>query len=442
MRSKLFLFLIIGVIYYAFLEHNCYAQWYLQAVVSTNDLHAIKVLNSNTVYVVGENEIIARTTNEGGNWIIVHEENSGELFSLDFINENTGFAGGYSDNLNSGIIYKTTNGGNNWAGVLIDSVNIWSLHFIDAYTGIAGGWEVSMAYNFVNSNSGVARQSKSIHSLIYLTTNGGNNWDRIDINTVYEVSDLSFIDASTGWGTGWSLNGEKLVKTTNGGINWNLIWSGEIYDVYSIFFINANTGWITGDRLILKSTNGGSNWFYQIIPYTQGIPELYESYFINESTGWVVGDGSTILKTTNGGENWGGQANPGQSWLWDVYFNNENTGWVVGGNGRILKTTNGGGPIGIQPISTNIPEEYLLYQNYPNPFNPVTTIRFDVPKTSFVKLAVYDILGKENETIIDEQLSSGTYEIQWNASGYTSGVYFYKIRAGDYVSTKKMVLLK
>ncbi|RPI18343.1 MAG: T9SS C-terminal target domain-containing protein [Ignavibacteriae bacterium] len=96
----------------------------------------------------------------------------------------------------------------------------------------------------------------------------------------------------------------------------------------------------------------------------------------------------------------------------------------------------------VKKISTGIPLEYKLDQCFPNPFNPVTTIRFEIPKTSVVKLVIYDILGREAAVLIDEKLNTGIYNAEWDASALSSGVYFYRFSADDFVSTKKMVLLK
>ena len=98
--------------------------------------------------------------------------------------------------------------------------------------------------------------------------------------------------------------------------------------------------------------------------------------------------------------------------------------------------------IGIQPIANEIPTAFELYQNYPNPFNPITNIRFDLHKSSQVKLVIYNILGKEVATLMNENLSAGSYEIDWDGSGYPSGVYFYKMVADDFVQTRKLVLMK
>jgi len=97
---------------------------------------------------------------------------------------------------------------------------------------------------------------------------------------------------------------------------------------------------------------------------------------------------------------------------------------------------------GSKNLSGEIPVKYNLYQNYPNPFNPNTNIKFEIPRSSLVKLIVYDILGKEIATLVNDKLNSGSYEVDWDALGYSSGVYFYRINAGEYVDVKKMLLIK
>ncbi|MBE2228141.1 MAG: T9SS type A sorting domain-containing protein [Ignavibacteria bacterium] len=98
--------------------------------------------------------------------------------------------------------------------------------------------------------------------------------------------------------------------------------------------------------------------------------------------------------------------------------------------------------IGISTISNEIPARYNLYQSYPNPFNPVTSIKFDISNTSNVKLTIYDITGRKVQELINGELKAGTYKAEWNASRFASGVYFYTLSSGDYVQTKKMMLVK
>lgn len=126
-----------------------------------------------------------------------------------------------------------------------------------------------------------------------------------------------------------------------------------------------------------------------------------------------------------------------------VFFNPYNTGevWVTsfGGGLRV-----GNSVVGIEPISSVIPEKFALQQNYPNPFNPSTKIQFSIPKSSGVNvnLTIYDILGAEVSVIINEKLQAGEYEVTFDASNYSSGIYFYRLISDNFTETNKMILMK
>jgi hypothetical protein len=96
----------------------------------------------------------------------------------------------------------------------------------------------------------------------------------------------------------------------------------------------------------------------------------------------------------------------------------------------------------IEQVSDLIPKEIQLNQNYPNPFNPSTTVEFAIPKAGYVTLKVFDALGKEIATLASEELGPGYFTARWNASNVPSGIYFYRLQAGEYVETMKMILLK
>jgi len=96
----------------------------------------------------------------------------------------------------------------------------------------------------------------------------------------------------------------------------------------------------------------------------------------------------------------------------------------------------------VEDEGTEIPLSFRLEQNYPNPFNPSTKISWQIPVGNWQTLKIYDMLGNEVATLVDEYKPAGTYEIEWNASGLPSGVYFYQLQAGDFIETKKMLLLK
>jgi hypothetical protein len=160
-------------------------------------------------------------------------------------------------------------------------------------------------------------------------------------------------------------------------------------------------------------------------------------------TNWDLGD--VFYWSTDSGVTW--QLRDSMQFIYPIHINriffaDTLNGWAVGNGGTILHTTNGGVSFVEEEEINEVPTEFLLSQNYPNPFNPSTKIKYSVPQSSNVMIKVFDILGKEIETLINEEKPIGTYEITWYAEGLPSGVYFYQLKAGDYMSVKKMILLK
>ena len=127
---------------------------------------------------------------------------------------------------------------------------------------------------------------------------------------------------------------------------------------------------------------------------------------------------------------------PGIDTLWLTEAIGHSNGWNWGTEKRIIVRS----PLGVE--NENNPVQFKLNQNYPNPFNPATTINFEIPVRSDVKITVLDIAGREVETIINSQMQPGSHSVSWNAANYSSGVYFYKIETGSFVDAKKMLLIK
>ena len=96
----------------------------------------------------------------------------------------------------------------------------------------------------------------------------------------------------------------------------------------------------------------------------------------------------------------------------------------------------------VEKYTSEIPSQFELSQYYPNPFNPTTTIVFSLPKRSFVTLKVYDAIGREVSNLVSEELGEGKYSVPWNGKGLASGVYYYRLQAGEFVATKKLLLLR
>jgi len=248
------------------------------------------------------------------------------------------------------------------------------------------------------------------------------------------------------------------MRTTNAGLTWDTVLNTGSATLYGLTFADNQTGYCAGYGFnwdIYKTTNSGINWS----GIYNGSVALLDIKAVDTINVFSIGYSGTILKTSNGGANWVQQISSVTKALRGLYFINSNTGWITGDTGMLLKTTNGG-ITAIRPVSSEIPEKFSLSQNYPNPFNPATKIKFSLPSPSKggiynVTLDIYDLLGKKIASLIsigNEGLSPGIYEIEFDGSNYSSGVYYYKLVVGDasllkagstgFTETKKMMLIK
>jgi len=428
----------------------------------------------NSIWLGSAYSQILRSSNGGANFVFQNQAASWR--SIAWSSPQNGWAvAGYNGASNFTI--RTTNGGTNW--------------FYDF--SAPGGAKII----FVNQSTGFTLWDGNGGS-VWRTTNGGTNWTRNYILLPAWAADLFFIDGNTGWACGGS---GGIRYTTNGGVSWTTQTSGTTQYVDKIFFTSANEGWAcggygSGSGFIIYTTNGGTNWTSQT-PITTMHNE--QMWFVNNQQGFVAGVNGGTAKTTDGGKNWISGGSIPNPYVEAMYMLDSLTGWLVGrnqtgggqnGKGYIYKTTDGSiswnldftadlvngslegicvdpnnyvwavgnhdyilkysQSVGIIKISELV-KDFKLYQNYPNPFNPSTIIRFQIPNSENGKwkiengkitLKIYDILGKEIETLINEKLNPGTYEATFNASQYPSGVYFYRLTTEGYNETKKMILLK
>jgi photosystem II stability/assembly factor-like uncharacterized protein len=329
--------------------------------------------------------------------------------------------------LNKDIILKTTNGGEDWLikqNIREDCSN-HDVFFIDENVGWVIGHLALFAQN----------------PLLQKTTDGGENWT---VLSKLSGTAIQFISSDVGWyiNAHWNLEGDGSInKTTNGGQSFIQQLGDTLVDLEDICFIDEYNGWVVGNRgAILHTTNGGEIWNVQMQRSNWIL--LTSVDFVDYNFGWTVGYEGIIYTTINGGEDWVEQESGVTENLFSVCFVDSNTGWAVGGGGTILKTTTGGTSFVEEEETDEIPTNYSLSQNYPNPFNPNTTINYQIPELSLVMIKVYDVLGNEVKTLVNEEKQTGTYEITWYVEGLPSGVYFYRLQAGDFVETKKMVLMK
>lgn len=400
-----------------------YAQWIVQNSNTINRLFSIHFADSTRGLSVGINGTLILTSNGGADWEVKNSNTIQHLRDCQWINTNIAFVVG-----DGGLIFKTTDSGGTFNLKNSGTIDqLFTVFFIDENNGWIGGWD----------NSGLT-------GFILSTIDGGENWTTENITIFGErIKDIYFIDLNRGWILG---SGGTLLITNNGGNSWEEVnvTSPFSYQTESLIFVNDNVGFISGNcfssdtcKVYFKTTDGGYNWEQRYLVAPNSPQEVF---FISNDIGWLVGYG--IIKTIDGGETWKKLNAPESELLHATYFVDENIGWAAGADGIILKTTNGGVTFVEDQNMTDKIDEYKLYQNYPNPFNPTTTIEFYLPNTSFVKLKIFDSLGKEVANLISESKPIGYHKIKFDASNLSSGIYYYKLNASDFIKTKKLLLIK
>lgn len=416
---------LLSVLCLTIVSFSIYPQWLydnLQQDTSAEDLEPIpriQFLNQNTGWLVHptKKDTISKTTDGGLTWTGYRTIDTNKLSGLFFINNNTGWVAGYR-----GKIAKTTDGGVSW--VLQNSgVQSWlnSVHFFDANYGFAVG-------------------SKDSNRVILKTTNGGANWQILERSNQSRLYSVFITSLQSIYCVGDS---GKIIYSSNGGNSWLTQQSGVTSTLRQVIFKNwgsFSVGYIAGKGgTILLTTNGGLNWLNRSFNSVN----YYGIDFATIDTGYICGKGS-IFKTVNGGSNWFQQTTPVSDSIniKSIFCITSQNVWAVPWSGNLIYTTNGGGPIGIEPISNEVPSGFSLEQNYPNPFNPNTKIQFSIPKSAFTKLTIYDVGGRVMAILVNEELRPGKYEVDWDASHRASGVYYYKLESEGFTETKKMVVLK
>jgi len=368
---------------------------------------------------------ILKTTNGGDNWFIIYTYVPSGVntyfIKIQFANYNTGFV---STN-DAGDFFKTTNAGINWTDYQVPVV----------------------AYDFsvINADTLLHVNNTGFGPGVYISTNGALNWQGISTT---QVNNIYMFNKNIGFSLG-----NNMWKTTNGGVNWFVI-PGEGYE--NIKFIDSLKGWKTaGANIISTTSNGGLNWTAQQLPNIHHAYGGTSLFIVNRDTVWMIGNEyyfGLLYKTTNGGINWGYQiadTSIHQTIGYFISFLNKKIGWAFSSLNLIteIHTTTGGNDTtfytGINNIQESINKEFVLFQNYPNPFNPVTSIKYQVLKNANIKLIIYNIIGKDIITLVNERKYSGSYEVTFDGSSLSSGIYFYALFVnGLRVDTKKAVLLK
>lgn len=335
------------------------------------------------------------------------------------------------------VVYYTTDGGTNWQKkVLSTEAGTMSvqLQFVDVNTGWA------LLFNF---STGIPTFLK--------TTDGGNNWDPVDGRGIFYYADVNTGYAFSGSGVNGGEPPFTIFKTTDGGANWLQQFEDNTPGTFNaMYFSDLNNGWVVGDTgKVLKTTNGGANWTFVTNTGVNPSERCKAVFALDANNVWIsnklndIEQTPILLHTTNGGTNWTTMITPfgdqfGYNAIFSIFFNDVNNGWITGDWGKIARYTI---PIAVDKEFKQV-EEFFLSQNYPNPFNPTTKISWQSPVNSHQTLRVYDVLGNAVATLINEYREAGNYEVEFNAANLSSGLYFYKLQAGDFTQTRKMTLVK
>jgi len=427
----------------------------LAFVDSTVVLSSVSAYGS-VVSTCGSYGRLASSTDYGNNWISNSGDIKGDFYPVAFQDENNFIAMGRS---NSRInMYRTTNGGVNWVNYAstVQLFSFFDMYFIDMLTGYAVGesstqsgktmrttdggvswtllptvdpYKTLYTVHFLNANTGL---TAGMGGLIARTTNAGNNWTIVHTGGPHLHDVARFINANTAYSN--NSNGD-VFRSTNGGVNW-FTTANISTGIHNILFKNENTGYIGGPAGIHKTTDGGYNWVY----VKSGI-NCWGLEFYDANTGFASGYNAKCFRTTNGGDSWIDETGFNYSNSFSYHFITPLIVYAYG-NRALLKTTNGGILLPVGETNKEIINNYSLGQNYPNPFNPMTNVKFSIVNAGNVKIVVYDIQGKEVQTLVNEKLNAGTYEVKFDGSMLTSGVYFYKMVSEGFTETKRMLLIK
>jgi photosystem II stability/assembly factor-like uncharacterized protein len=413
---------------------------YYPAVYYIADLYCFDMLH---VIVVGRNNVITETTDGGTTWIRRDTTilGSSPVQDIFFFNADTGLVIANS-------IYRTTNKGMTW-----ENKNLSGYRSAYGY-GDKDCWAVGYSGKIIYSSD------------------AGNTWVTQASGTMGDLLNVQFVNDKVGWAVG----GDNVIKTTDGGINWVIQKTQSGASFLAIVPQDSSRAWVYGGSKSLSTTDGGTTW--------EATSPYWGIYFLNPDTGWVRDTNTMLYQTVDGGKTFqliGERSVPffqtqfcdynygwsfvsrgisvthdrGFNWwaeLWEnstrsiysIYLIDSAHGWVGTRDGGLIR-------YGYPELSTSVPwngnpirfpVDFRLEQNYPNPFNPVTRICYSINQASHVSLKIYNILGQEITTLVNELQYPGEKTVTFDATNLPGGMYFYRLTTGHDVEVRKMVLIK
>lgn len=408
--------ILLSALVFLFSLSTLHSQWIPQTSGTTTQLYSVSAVNNNVVWVCGASGTVLRTTNGGENWLNASNPPVvNDVYNIFGIDECTALV--TRSTSTEALVWKTINCGTTWVEVF----NL-PMGYINAIEIGPGGTGIMVGNPVFGKWS------------IWRTVDYGTTWDSTVTNLPQAGTEAGWVNSLYANGSSYwfGTNNNRIYYSPNSGSSWTIQSTPEL-NTYAIWF-NSQLG-LSGGTAGMKTTDGGSNWVASSFPGSGSIKCIAGS----GSTFWLSRNNITIYKTTNAGENWTTDYTAPFVVLDIAIARNGNRLWAIGLNGSIARSE---GTVSINNISTNVPDKYSLSQNYPNPFNPGTKIRFDILKSDLVSLKVFNAAGKEVSNLVEQNLNAGIYEVSFDGTNLSSGVYFYTLQTGNFTETKRMVLVK
>jgi photosystem II stability/assembly factor-like uncharacterized protein len=439
--------------------------WTMQTSPFTGDVNEIVAPSPNIAIAGCDGGNVIRTTDGGDNWTLVPTGITGtnsDILAIDFADENIGLVAAYN-----GTVARTTNGGETWT--IISSItgsNPWDMDMVDSlYAWVSGTnerifrttdggftWTQQLAIgglgtygiSFANRDIGVAGGTGGN---TYYTINGGENWIAAVTKPGQTVWGIHIAEspvygtvALTACASGY------VYKSMDGGANWFLEPRYTINTMNDVWMTNAANAWFVGNLGIVIKYFEPANIPVELNSFTASV--IDNNVFLRWVTASEINNmGFEILRCAQNDiwERIGFVEGRGTTTEINLYSFSDNN-LPEGAYQYRLKQIDFDGSFKYHYLNETIeiisPLTFHLAQNYPNPFNPVTIISYKIPVNGLVTLKVFDVLGREVTTLVNGEKSAGKYEVTLDALELSSGVYYYTLRAGDFVKTNKMLLLK
>jgi len=428
---------------------NLFSQgkWVYNSSPTTVQLNTLFCIDSLTCWAAGDSGIVLQTTNGGADWIVQDLGVLETIRSIFFLNDSLGWAvsSKLSDPYGS-FIHKTTNGGNLWQTEFfpIENAFLQTVYFIDSLVGWVGG----------SGNP----------STFYGTTDGGLTWNipRFDssLYSTLPVTSFKFYSPQYAFASGGAHDLVGVIwSTKDSGQTWLAVPMGpeplqelQFIDSLTIVGVGGDFEFGTG---IARSTDGGDSWTYTEPGFFGVCTGLS---FRTDYEGWgTLGPQEQFIFSNDSGRTWITTGTVDTFTVYDVVFTDSLHGFAVGDNGDydydstydhrgIILKYKADIDSTVEVAENYSPLDFYLFQNYPNPFNPSTKIKWQSSVGGWQTLKIFDVLGNEIATLVNEYRPAGRYEVEFQSttSGFqlASGIYFYTLSEGAYSESKKMILLR